>query len=259
MTDVTSPSQSMRAVSRIAAILGSFRPSQPELTLTQVAQASGLDKNTVRRLLLALCETGMVEHRGDLYTLGVAVLKLQPAVARVMPLREAAAPFLHVLTHGTQMSSFAWMPDETSAVCVERARIDTVQIEAAWSSTGRSIPLHLASGPRAILAHLGSAQRQAYLARPLLARTPFSLTDPAALEAEAAKIRAEGHAFVADDFVVGLAGLAVPVFDRRGGLAGSVSVTARSDTLAEPEVFTQALSALKEAAAAIGIRLQAQP
>ena len=83
MTDVTSPSQSMRAVSRIAAILGSFRPSQPELTLTQVAQASGLDKNTVRRLLLALCETGMVEHRGDLYTLGVAVLKLQPAVARV--------------------------------------------------------------------------------------------------------------------------------------------------------------------------------
>src|SRR5690606_34246270 len=98
----------MRSVERVAAILTSFTPARPTLTLAEVASASGLDKNTARRLLMALTGTGFVrrDEREGTYSLDIGVLKLQPAVIGPRVLRETAAPYLSVLTGETGMTSF---------------------------------------------------------------------------------------------------------------------------------------------------------
>jgi DNA-binding IclR family transcriptional regulator len=234
----------MRAAERIAAILGSFSAARTQLTLSEIARESGLDKNTARRLLLALAETGLIA----------------PAVHAPRALREAASPWLHDLTRAVEMTSFAWMPDPDGAICVERASTHrTIFTALNWSSPGTLLPLNVAAGPRAILGHLDPVARAAWLARPQPAFTQHSQTDPAALAAEADAIRAQGHAWVPNDYVVGLAGLGVPVLDRQGRLAGSISVTAATHVLEDPGTLARTLAALRAVAAEVGLRLQGAP
>lgn len=247
----------MRAVGRVAAILGVFSSVRPLLTLSEVARDAGLDKNTARRLLLALAHTGLIERRGASYGLGAAVLRMQPAVEAPRALREVSAPWLHELTKTVEMTSFVWMPDAEGAMCVERASTHrTIFTAVNWSSPGTVLPLNLGAGPRVILAHLPAEAQAGWLARPQRAVTQLSVTDPVALAREAATIRAAGHGFVADDFVVGLAGLGVPVFDRQGAFAGAVSVTAATHVLRDQAQFDRALTALRRIAAEIGVRLE---
>lgn len=255
-TEAAAPN--MRAVDRIAAILTSFTAARPMLTLSEVARAAGLDKNTARRLLLALGHTGLVrrDEAHGTYGLDMAVLKLQPAVAGPRELRETAAPYLQHLTTGTGMTSFLWLPDPSGAVCIERVRASGVFLDVPWSSPGSTLPLNMASGPRVILAYLDEAERRAWLAKPQPARTHASQTDPGALAAAAQRIREQGHEQIADDFVVGLAGVGAPVFDRQGAFVASVSVTSRAGDFDDPALLARTLAAVRDTASDIGVRLK---
>lgn len=251
----------VRSVERIAAILTAFTPARPMLTLSEVARAAGLDKNTTRRLLIALSRTGLVrrEEAEGTYGLDIAMLKLQPAVVGPRALRETAAPYLQGLTAETGMTSFFWLPDPSGAICIERVRASGVFLDVPWSSPGSTLPLNMAAGPRVILAYLDEPARRAWLAQSQPARTQASQTDPVALEAAAGRIRERGYELVADDFVVGLAGLGAPVFDRQGAFVASVSVTTRSADFDDPDLLARTLAAVRETASAIGVRLEGGP
>ena len=247
----------MRSVERVAAILASFTPARPILTLAEVAAASGLDKNTARRLLMALAGTGLVRRDGKegTYSLDIGVLKLQPAVIGPRVLRETAAPYLTDLTGETGMTSFFWLPDPGGAVCIERVRAGGVFLDVPWSTPGTVVPINVASGPRVILAYIDEAARRDWLARPQPASTRFSQTDPAALARAIARIREQGYEMVADDYFVGLTGLGAPIFDRQGRFVGAVSVTGRSADFDDRARLAQILDAVRETASDIGLRL----
>jgi DNA-binding IclR family transcriptional regulator len=251
----------MRSVERVAAILTCFTMARPLLTLTEVAQAVDLDKNTTRRLLIALSRTGLVQRNDadGTYGLGIQVLKLQPAVVAPRELRETAAPYLQGLTEKTGMTSFFWLPDTDGAICIERVRASGVFLEVPWSASGRTLPFNIAAGPRVVLGYLDDATRTEWLSRPQPAFTQYSLTDTAALLETARRIHAQGYEIVANDLVVGLAGLGVPVFDRQGAFVGSVSVTSRSSDFDDPELLDRVLSVVRDTAAAIGVRLGEDP
>ena len=245
----------MRAVERISAVLRCFAGGSSQLPLSKIAAQAGLDKNTARRLLMALAQTGMIQRDGDLYGLGIEVLKLQPAVLASASLREISAIQLTRLTQSSGMTSFIWIPDAAGAVCIERVRSATGLTDLTWSSPGRIIPLHLAGGPRALLAHIAPEQRAAWLAGLLIAPTPWSEGDPARIEAGLALIRKQGFSYIANDFVVGLAGLGVPVFDRQGTVVAAVSITGPVLEFERPGRFDHLCSAVRDCAAAVGIRL----
>lgn len=259
--DSTSGSASGRAVGRISAILRAFTASKPTLSLTEVARATDLDKNTTRRLLLALAENGLVWRHAEtgLFELDVAILKMQPAVLRPRELRETAAAFLHDLTAATGMTAFAWRPDAQGALCVERARTHGVTVDEPWSSPGSTLALNMAAGPRVILAHIEPGARADWLRKEQPAFTPLSQTDPVRLEQEAARIRAQGYECIASDFVMGLAGLGVPLFDRNGLFVGAISITGRATDFEDEERRDAMLARLREAASAIGVRMGTFP
>lgn len=256
-SDASPESTGMRAVERITSILQSFSMAQPMLTLTEVARATGLDKNTTRRLLLALSVSGLVrrdESEGT-WGLDIGVLKLQPAVQGPRDLRETAAPFLQGLAERTRMTSFFWIADPEGAICIERVRANGVFLDVPWSTPGTVVPLNMAGGPRVILAHMSEEARTAWLARPQPQHTQFTETDPKILIQSAERIKAQGYELAADDYYVGMTGLGVPVLDRSGAFIGAISVTSGSGAFQEPGRETAVLAAARETAAAIGIRL----
>jgi DNA-binding IclR family transcriptional regulator len=249
----------MRSVERVAAILKSFTPARPILTLAEVAAAAGLDKNTARRLLIALTRTGFVRRDGieGTYGLDIGVLKLQPAIIGPRLLRETAAPHLSRLTGETGMTSFFWLPDPDGAICVERVWAAGVFLDVLGSMPGTVVPINVASGPRVILAHIGERARLDWLARPQPVCTRFSQTDPAALLRATRRIREQGYELVANDYIVGLTGLGAPVFDRQGVFVGAVSVTSRSADFDDRDALARILAAVRETASDIGLGLGA--
>lgn len=259
LPDIPRPADAagMRAVDRTAAILRSFSLARPRLTLTEVAAATGLDKNTARRLLLALGVAGLVrrDEADGSFALDMGVLKLQPAVLAPRALRETAAPFLQALVEQSRMTGFFWIADPEGAICIERVRASGVFLDVPWSTPGTVVPLNMAAGPRVILAHIPDRARAAWLARPQPRFTRFTQTDPAELLRAVARIRAAAHELVLNDYYVGMGGLGVPVLDRSGAFVGAVSVTSGATDFDDAGRVQAVLAAMRETATAIGIRL----
>ncbi|KIX84386.1 AMP-binding protein [Thermus filiformis] len=81
---------------------------------------------------------------------------------------------------------------------------------------------------------------------PLAPRTPYTLTDPLALEEELARVRESGLAVEMEEYALGLSGLAAPLFGPRGELLGALGVVIPSRRF--PFAFTRLARALSEVA-----------
>ena len=96
------------------------------------------------------------------------------------------------------------------------------RIEAKWPlrthlETGSRMASHAVSGGKLMLSELRPEHLRRLLgARKLPAMTARTITRPADLESELAKIRARGFAFSNEEFFDGIVGVAVPIKDRSG-------------------------------------------
>lgn len=245
----------VRALERGIGLLRAFSAALPRRTLTELAQAAGLDKGTARRLLYTLQTTGIVEHdtRSGLYSLTVGVLEIASAVETGRDLREIAAPYLGDLADRVGGTSFLWIPHDGMGLCVERVRASVPSVDAPWFTVGARTTLNCGGGPRVLLAYMSLEDQEHALSQPLLKRTAASVIDPPTLRGEAQRIYEQGYEFVVDDFVLGLAGLGVPIFDRDGRLVGALSISGLTEPLRSELHRNVAL--LREAARAIGSKI----
>lgn len=243
----------VRAVERSIALLRAFQPGRSRQTLTELAGATSLDKNTARRLLHTLEAGGLIDHQDGLYSLSHGLLELFSAVDMGGSLREVAAPVLRAIAEETAATAFLWVHKDGMAVCIERVRPADPRVEVTWSAVGSRTTLNSGGGPLALLGHLAPAERERALDQVMVRRTPFSLVDRDALAARATEIAHAGEVLAADDYIVGLSALGVPVFDRHGQLLGALSISTLGDharDLAAAGYFTT----LKAHAAALGRR-----
>lgn len=243
----------VRAVVRAVDLLRAFTPARPRLTLAELARAATLDKGTARRILQTLEISGLVRHDpvAQHYSLASAILTLGAAVEIGTSLREVGAPRLAEVAMQTGHTAFLWTYADFYAVCIERVRAGNFGIDITWSHAGSRVTPNSGAGPRVLLAYLPPEERARVLALDLERRTGQSRTDPAILEQDCARIRADGWERIVDDFVSGLGGLGVPVLDDSGHLLGSVSITMLTPQL-DDAASDRCLPILRNAASDIG-------
>lgn len=223
----------VRAVARALAVLKSFTGKDGQ-TLAETTVATGLDKGTTRRLLLTLMDNGFVtyDQAGQQYRLGLAIRELAASVTGEFDLRSVALPILNELSSDLHMTAFLAVYDKDEAVCLERVH-DMRGIEVHWWPVGGALPFCCGGAPKLLLAYRSEAEIANALKRPLVAMTPKSITDPAKLKTELAKIRSQGFALAIDDVTLGLTALAVPVHGSDGNVACSLSVAGLTPQMAE--------------------------
>lgn len=223
------------------------------MSLTELAQAAGLDKGTARRILQTLIACDLVDHdpRLQRYALSLGVLTLGSSVDRSRDLREIAAPILTELSERTGATSFLFIPHHGRAICVQRVRTAAPGFDAAWFEVGGVMPLNCGGAARVILSFSSEEAREQALSLPMPQRTPMTETDPDTLRKAAKRIREQGYEVAIDDFYVGMCGIGVPIFDRRGALVGAVSISSLTSLIA-PEGKPRHLDALRRAAEEIG-------
>ncbi|GAA2488982.1 IclR family transcriptional regulator domain-containing protein [Streptomyces gobitricini] len=217
----------IESLARGLTVLTAFDEGRDALTLSAVAEATGLARATARRALITLEHLGYVTAHERTFRPAPRVLELgYPPLSRTT-LSAIAAPHLAALA--TRVHDSASLAVLAGDDIQYTARVATSRIMSVNITVGTRFPAYATSMGRVLLAGLAPAQRAERLARTeLLPLTPHTVTDPAGLAAVLDSVARHGYALVDEELEEGLRSLAVPVRDRAGVAVAAVNVAMHS-------------------------------
>jgi DNA-binding IclR family transcriptional regulator len=219
-----------RAANRVVDILELLAATREGMALREVSAQLEAPKSSLLPLLRALTARRYLEQvRTGEYRLGPQALELGAGSAR-QELADVARPALAELMRTTGETVFlgTLAADGVSVVYVDK--VESEHIIRYSAGVGDRRPLHATSTGKAILAFLPVEQCEALLdALPLPRHTERTVTSLAALRGSLDEIRRTGVCVSLDELVRGASGVAAPIFDRRGRVAGACSIGGPTD------------------------------
>jgi len=248
----------VQSFARGLAVIRSFDAQAPQQTLTEVAHRTGLTRAGARRILLTLEGLGYVASQGRQFSLTPKILDLGFAYLSSLPLWNLAEPVMEKLVEELKESCSAAVLDGADIVYV--LRVPTHKIMSINLGIGSRLPAACTSMGRTLLAELDAAAVDALLARqPLVAHTALTITDPARLKAELARVRRQGWCLVDQELEEGLVSLAVPIRDRAGRAIAAMNVSGQAARTSAAHMAAHFRPRLQAAAAQISQMLQMKP
>ena len=237
----------MQSLERGLAVIRAFGAGAAELTLSDVARVTGLTRAAARRFLLTLVDLGYVRTDGKYFSLSARVLELGYAFLSSMTLPDVAQPHLERLSADVRESSSVSVLEGADIVYV--ARVAVSRIMTVTINVGTRFPAHATSMGHVLLAGLDADGLARYLERARLDRlTAHTLTSPAALRAELAKVREQGWALVDQELEEGLRSVATPIRDRDGAVVAAINLSTHASRTTREDVLADMLPPLLAAA-----------
>jgi len=230
-------------------------------TLTEIIAEIRQPKPTVYRMLQQLEQAGLLvkEPDGKRYEPGPRLSRLAEDVLLNAQVRASRHAILQRLVDDIGETCNFTMLSGTEVVYLDR-------VETAWPlcfhlQPGSRVPIHCSASGKLFLAYMPPAQRDRLLRHlGYKGYTPNTITTRISLEAELARVRAQGYALDNEEFHDGLVCVAVPVFDphSRQRVRGSVAVQAPASRFPIDRA-TSVLNVLKRAADAFGASIERPP
>jgi len=224
-----------------------------ESGVTEVAEAIGVHKSTASRLLVALLGRELVEATGERgrYRLGVGILRLASGVGGRLDLAGQGGPLCAALAAELGETVNLAIRQGDVAVNIHQSEGGGAVTVDSW--VGQPTPLHATSSGKVLLAYAPEAVLTRVSAE-LRAYTDRTITDPAVLRDQLARVRAAGYATTQGELEVGLNAVAAPVRGADGSVVGALSVSGPLYRLT-PERLASSAGAAVHAAVAISQRL----
>ena len=220
-----------RAANRVVDILELLAARPDGLALRDVSAQLEAPKSSLLPLLRALTARGyLAQGRAGEYRLGPSALDLGAAAPAQRELADVTRPAALDLMRRTGETVFVGTlsHDRRSIVYVDKVESDHVIRYAG--GVGDRRPLHATSSGKAILAFLSVEEREEILTLLSLSRhTERTVTTVSALRASLDEIRRAGVCVTVDELVPGASGIAAPVFDRYGRVAGACAIGGPTD------------------------------
>lgn len=223
MAAVTSDPDS--ALLRGLRVLEMLAASDRALPLSVVADALGLPRPTVHRILRQLALAGFLaqEPADRNYRLARRTTRLAVDAMRHGARQADRRVILERLVDDLNETCNITMLDGAEVVYVDR-------VESQWPlqmtlQPGSRVPLHCTASGKLFFALLPARTRKRLLATlPLERRTARTLVEPALLEAEFVRIREARFGTDNEEFLDGLVAASVPVMDAAGRPIAAVAV-----------------------------------
>lgn len=226
---VPTSDQFIQSLARGLSVITCFDADHPEMTLSEVATRIDLSRATTRRFLHTLVDLGYIRTDGRIFCLTPRVLRLGTSYLSSFSLPQLAQPHLETLSTDLGESTSAAVLDGKDIAYV--ARVATRRIMTVGISVGTRFPAHATSMGRVLLASLSPDDLTSYLASTgIIALTPSTVTDPAALRSEIDVIRRQGWAVVDQELERGLRSVAAPVVDVHGSVIAAINVSASASS-----------------------------
>ncbi len=244
----------VQSIERAFAVLSAL--ADGPIGVTEVAQRVHLPKSTAARLLTALWHEGAVEQEpgGTRYRLGPRIADF---ATRHVPTRDLVAvarqPLAELATAVGEVAGIS-VPDGRVVHYVDQ--VGTAHQVQVRDWTGSRVPMHAVPSGQVMLAALPPEALDRFLAAPLEAYTPATIVEPGALRERLATIRADGHAWVRDEFAEGIASIAAPIAGPNGDVVGAVHVHGPSYRFPAPGTRQRVTERVLRTAAQIGSSLR---
>lgn len=203
-------------------VIEAFGAERPRMAISEVAEATGLDRATARRCLLTLHELGYADYDGKFFTLTARVLRLGMGALAAMPLAQLVQPWLDQLSDRIGQSTSVSILDGTEIVYLARAAQRRVM--SIGLMPGSRLPVHCTSMGRVLLAALPRDQALTLImTSDLTPRTAHSLTDPTEIMDRIDTARVDGYAVIDQEVEPGLRSIAVPLYSVHGRVIAAVN------------------------------------
>ncbi|MFB0836022.1 IclR family transcriptional regulator [Arthrobacter halodurans] len=210
-------------LSRVVGILRAFGTAGEELTATEISQLAGLPISTCHRILSALVEEGLLERGADhRYHVGLVLWEVASHAPRSVGVQRIALPYMRDLFDITHYPVHLAIREGLQAVFIER--LAPVDASSQRPRIGARYPLHVTSVGLMLLAHAPARVQDEFLASPLRAYTPRTVTDPLRLRRTLAEIRTRGFAVSDRQVVMDAISVAAPIRDQDGDVVAAISV-----------------------------------
>jgi len=195
-------------------ILDAFSYENKEMSLTDIARKTGLDKATAKRMVANLVNRRYLQQDkvSKRYQLGMKLFELGGIVFSSFDLRKAAAYPMSKLQSETGATVLLATRMEDQLVYLDKREgrgVIRISSDIGWRR-----PLHYGMLGMVLMAYLNPKMVKEILNKcPLKAYTPFSITDEAAFMLRLEQIRKQEYVLEREEAVEGLMGIAAPIRD----------------------------------------------
>jgi DNA-binding IclR family transcriptional regulator len=210
-------------------LLDAFGPGDAELSLTQLAERTGLPKATAYRLLGELVAWGGLERTGRGYRLGLGLFVLGQRVTRQRELRDAALPYLEDLYEATHENVHLAVLDGIHTLFLEK--VSGRRSMPIASRVGGRMPVYCTATGRVLLAYGPPGLLDQVMEAGLVRYTPRTVVQTGLLRQELDRTRERGYGVNHEELEVGVSAVAAPVFDHRRRVIASISITGHAHRL----------------------------
>ncbi len=231
-------------------IIEGFNDANPRLTPSQAGARCGMTRTAARRYLLTLEHLGYVAGDGKLFWLTPRVLRLGQSYLESARLPRIVQPFLQRVTAGTQESAYVSVMDGDEIVYV--ARNGSSRAMNTGYVLGARVEAQVTAAGLLMLSMRPPEWQDDWLAsHPLRTYTSFTITHKEQLRQEMARVRVQGWAISEQQLDLHFRGVAVPLRDRHGAVAGALSVTMPMGHESSDDAVKRVLPVLNETAQAM--------
>lgn len=241
-----------KAVAVLEAVVGHPR----SLSLSDLAQQTGMSRQSAHRVVRQLEESGLLQHEplDDRYLVGERLKQLSLTALAASQRHGAAHTVLRDLVSRIGETCNLGMLDGLDVIYLDRVECDwplRLQLQP-----GSRLPAYCSAIGKLLLAFMAPKPRARLLrAAPLERYTPRTIVDPEHLERNLEEIREEGVSVNNQEYMVGLLGVAVPVRDRGGRVVAALAFHAPEARMNEAQARAH-LPELRAAAEKLGQALE---
>ena len=247
--------QFVQSFARGLSVIRAFGPKAREMTLTEVAERTGLTRAGARRILLTLQHLGYVAANERKFYLTPRILDLGYSYLSSMKLWNFAEPVMEELVDKVHESCSVSVLDGTEIVYV--LRVPTRKIMTINLSIGSRLPAFCTSMGRVLLGDLDEAALDKILSQSeLKAQTKLTVTHPTRLKKIIAEDRKKAWSLIDQELEEGLCSIAVPLIDFSGRTIAAMNIGGNVTRTSGADLVKKVLPELQAAANKINTALR---
>jgi DNA-binding IclR family transcriptional regulator len=221
-----------RSVTRILGLFEVLAKSTEGLSLAELSNTLESPKSSLLTLLRPLVAEGYLNHANSRYHLGPFIYRLAGNILATRNFPKLMRPYLQELAARTGESVYLSVIDMDSQMVTHIDGIDSQNPVRYVSSLGAPRPLHCTAPGRLLLAYQDEKVQEHYLkTAKLKAMTWRTVTDRNALRKMLKEAHESGISISISELSEGAAGIAAPVFDADGSVAGALVIAAPAERM----------------------------
>lgn len=235
--DAQKPVYLVPAVDKALEILGLLRMEGRDMSLAEIAKATGWHKSSVQRVLTTLSYHKFLQRdeATKRYSLGIALADYGRIALNNLDIRQIAKPLLqHLVDYSGETAVLAILNDTKMVMIDKKEPLNQIR---ASPFIGTRFPATATSNGKALLAWLPEDRVNEILQiEGLPSATKKSITKPGVYRTELAAVRERGYAIDVEEFQEGVSGVSAPVFNPRGQVIATISLVGPAFRMTEDNI-----------------------